>query len=502
MASSANIPIQHSAAFPASRIARVVWWIAAREIAEQITSLRFAVITGLVLLLTPLAVYVGTRDYKNRLADYDRLQAEKQKLVSGPAGKEVRGDRSIQLRAIRLPQAESVLVRGLDNALPQYWDFSEIGTIVGPPASTPRRVADLLGQLDFEFLVRVTLGLLAILLAFDAVAGEKELGTLRAVLSQPVSRATLLVGKLAGGAATLLTPLAVALFVALLSAQLFGVDLIAAGASPKLVLLWVDAGAYLIAFYALGLLVSSLAASQKTALVVLLVLWVITVLAIPPTATLVAQAISPVPMPHVLETQKRALDQDIRVQTERAMGDVYREISHLPVGWADSSKYQQNKKEIDSRIVPIEVDYLNKRRQLFNEIDRDAERRESRQNSLARALMFISPAAVFAESAADLAGTGDAQRASWVQAVRQYKGGLDSALFENPPVVTLINGRTTLAVEIHKPPALADLPVFSPPRRDAAATFAQALPALGMLVLFSGIFIAGSLIAFSRYDVR
>lgn len=62
-------------------------------------------------------------------------------------------------------------------------------------------------------------------------------------------------------------------------------------------------GAYLLCFYALGLLISSLTKSQKMSLVVLLVIWVIVISAIPPTATFVAQATSPVQSSHTVQLQ-------------------------------------------------------------------------------------------------------------------------------------------------------------------------------------------------------
>ncbi len=484
--------------------------IARREIAEQLSSARFLIIALLVVGLTPLAVYVGARDYKSRLEDYNRLVAEQQKMIAGPAGREVKGfdvgwsegnDLAV-LRAIRPPEPVSALVRGLDGALPQYWDFSPTGIVTGPLASRPQRIADVVGHLDMAFLMRVALGLLAILLAFDAVAGEKELGTLRAVLSQPISRAALLTGKLAGGAVTLLLPLAAAFLIALISAQLFGVDLIAAGALAKVVMLALTAGAYLVCFYALGLFVSSLVSSQKTSLVVLLVVWVVAVLAVPPIATMVAQAASPVPTSQYLETRKDALDLDIRRQAELEMGGVYREITGDPEGNADTDKYYKNKESIDRRIVPIEVGYLNRRRQILNEIDRDAERRAANQNRFASLLMAISPAAAFAGAATDLAGTGDAQYAAWLESVRRYQDSLNAALFDDPPTVMIRNRGASFPAELRKPPTVADLPSFAPPRRDAAAVLSRSLPAIGLLGLFTGVFIIGGFFAFSRYDVR
>lgn len=64
------------------------------------------------------------------------------------------------------------------------------------------------------------------------------------------------------------------------------------------------------------------------------------------------------------------------------------------------------------------------------------------------------------------------------------------------------NKGASFTADLRKPPSLVDLPAFVPPRRDVRATVARALPALGLLVLFTGLFIAGGSVAFARYDAR
>lgn len=485
---------------------RAAWTIALRELTDHITSARFLGIAALVLGLTPLVTYVGASDYQTRLGEYSRLEAERQELAAGPAGEEVTG-RATQsqltlLRAIRRPEPLSALVRGLDAALPVYWEFSTTGIEAGPSAYRPERLADLLGQLDLEFLVRVVLGLLAILLAFDAVAGEKELGTLRAVLSQPISRPSFLAGKLIGGAITLLVPLILAVLLALLSARLFGADLLAAEPLAKIALLTATAALYLVCLYALGLLVSSLAASQKTSLVALLVVWVVTVLAVPSIATLVAQAVAPVPPAHAIKVRKRALDDDIRKDSERALGVVYREEAGIEEGWAGSRWYEDNKEAIDRRAAPIIRDYLAERRRLLGEIDSDLERITARQHAFARAIMALSPAAAFANAASTLAGTGDAAQLGWTRATQRHQGRLGEVLFEDPPTFIMDNGGASFLATLRKPPTVGELPAFAPPRSDAAATLVAGIPTLGLLLLYTALFVTGAFIAFARYDVR
>jgi len=484
----------------------MVWTIARRELADQLTSLRFLTVTLLAVGLTPLTVYVGARDYVNRLADYSRLAADKQKLAA--ASRTVIRAGPV-LRAIRAPEPLSVLVRGLDGALPEYWDFSEGGVVEGPLAMRPQRLLDILGQLDLEFLVRVVLGLLAILLAFDAVAGEKELGTLRAVLSQSVSRPAFLGGKLVGGAATLLVALAVAFLLALLSAQLFGIDL-AGGNLVKVALIAAGSAAYLLAMYAFGLLISALSGTQKTALVVLLVTWVVAVLAMPPLATLVAQAVVPAPPPQATEQKKQALSADLKRELDTAMGVALLEITGQPLdsptvrmNWGDAKQHQA---ELEARATPLRRAYASKRRQFLGEVERDADRRAAQQNRLARVIMALSPAATFAGAATDLAGTGDAQREAWLAAIRRHQGELDSVLFDDPPIMTFsrftASGASSMSGNWKGEPKLSELPPFSGPRQEAVAAIDAALPGLGLLALYAALFIAGGFFAFARYDVR
>lgn len=486
----------------APRRANALRTIASRELVDHLISLRFLAIALLIIFTTPLAVYVGIRDYTYRLSDYSRLLAERQELVLSL--EEIRGreDDLKALRALRPPEPLSSLVRGLDSVLPVYWDFSPSGIESGPTASRPQRLAHLLGQFDLEFVVRVVLGLLAVLLAFDAVSGEKELGTLRAVLSHSVSRPAFLGGKLAGAGITLLVPLAAAFLLALITAQILGPNVISADALGKIALVAACSAVYLICFYALGLLVSCLSTNQKTSLVLILIIWVVSVLAVPPVSTLLAEAIAPVPPIHAVEAQRRGINANLRRESEQAMGAVYREVTGHPENWVDSQVYHRHREEIHSRIAPIVAKYLNKRRELIDQVEREVERRADKQNRIAGVLMAISPAVVFANAATDLAGTGDGHHAAWVDAVRRYQARLNSLLFENPPTVVIRNKYAAIATDRRKPPSIADLPAFAPPRGDAVATAARSLPALGLLVLYAGLFITGSFIAFSRYDVR
>ena len=492
-----------------SRINKVVWTIANRELVDQLLSARFLIIMVLVVCLVPLAVYVGLQDYRSRLHDYDRLVSDKQKLIAGEAGQKVQGEDSpwtpenelTVFRAIRRPDPLSVFIRGLDGALPEYWDFTPTGIEEGPSALRPKRLSDLLGQLDMEFLIRVALGLLAILLAFDAVSGEKEMGTLRLAFSQPISRAGFLTGKLIAGAIALFVPVAATFLVALLSSKIFGMESLPADGSMKLLLIFMASNIYLLCFYSLGLLISSLTRSQKTSIIVLLVIWVVLTLAASPVATFTAQAASQAPSRHMIETQKRALDDNLRIDTEKAMGAAYKDVTGIEnrMSYGD---FLKNKEAVLRRIDPILSSYVNKRRQLLTEVQQEADRKENRQNRIARTIMWLSPATTFTNVTTDLSGTGDESRMAWLEAVERYANRLGTALFEDPPQITVRLGGMSGTFERRKLPSVSNLPAFIPPKNDVAAMVQRALPSMMILFAYTVLLIIGGFAAFIRYDVR
>jgi heme exporter protein D len=247
-----------------------------------------------------------------------------------------------------------------------------------------------------------------------------------------------------------------------------------------------------------------LTSSQKTALVVLLVTWVFVVLAVLPLATLAAQAIAPAPPLHKVEAQKKAVDTQLNRQADLDMGKVYFKIVGEDHGFGDPDAFQKHRDVIEPAIAPILLDYVSKRRQKLSEIDREAERQEERQNEITHGLMAMSPAAAFASGVAELTGTGDAYYTAWWEAVHRQQSRLDSALFDDPIIIGFTHPMQHFGLGLNRRegPPLAQLPAFVPPRRDALAALARALPALGLLIGYTGVFIVASFAAFARYDVR
>ena len=489
---------------------RVAWTIARRELIDQACSLRFLAILFLVLLMTPLSIYVGVKDYQARLNDYNRLSESKQEFLRTSSSRflgfdddSTAANELMVLRVLRAPQPLSILVHGMDGALPKYWDFSELGVQPGPPASTISRLADTFQHLDFEFLIRAVLGLLAALLGYDAVVGEKEAGTLRTALSHPISRRLFFTGKLLGGTITLLLALTLAFAIALLCfAWMAPSNLFDWSVLNKLGLIGITSAAYLICFYLMGLIVSSLTSSQKTSLLVTLVAWFLLVLTVAPVATLIARAAVPVQTFQSFDAKRSDLEKKLSDRTAVQMGEIYREVTGARKGAVSRSLVRSNLEELRKRFEAPYQMYLNQRRRKLDVLEQEYEGQQESQQRIAHTIMMLNPALAFADVCTDLAGTGDNHYSSWQSAISNYYQQLEEVLFDRPTTIRIHNGSASFLVSIYPAPNMESLPAFAAPSEDPAAALQRSLPAAGILMLFIILFLVGGFAAFSRYDVR
>ncbi len=145
---------------------------------------------------------------------------------------------------------------------------------------------------DWNFIIGSLMSLLAVLISFGAICGEKRDGTLRLLLSNPVSRMKLFFGKFIGLVVVLLIAFAIGItlnLVTILSLGAIHLDSVMLGRIAWAVL----AGALYLSFFLLaGLSVSSLTHRPAVALVILLTCWILIVIAAPGLARILAEQAS------------------------------------------------------------------------------------------------------------------------------------------------------------------------------------------------------------------
>jgi ABC-type transport system involved in multi-copper enzyme maturation permease subunit len=268
--------------------------IARRQLIDGIRDAKYFFLALLVLLSFIANGVVFTENYRLESEDHHAAIAETNRLMQGVCGN--LQDAAIFLqKMIRPPSALAFLAEGGGGMMPNAVVLNAFSRWSIEYQQRNNEKIPVLPPMDWSFIVGVMMTLLAVLVSYNAVAGEKKDGTLKQVLSNPVSKLKLFIGKYLGLLLTMLicffTGVAfnLAILVLLGGPPMTAETLWAVGWAVVLALLCISA--YLLA----GLAVSSMTRNPAVALVVLLVFWIISVFAVPGIGRLVAEQVVSVP---------------------------------------------------------------------------------------------------------------------------------------------------------------------------------------------------------------
>ena len=169
-----------------------------KEIMHHILSVRFVALLLMCLLLIPLTLYINYRNYLQNQVNYQ----ESIKLSVAETEEKPPDSPGPNMEVSKLflePTPLSVFAKGLEESLPSYLGMTRNGVKQGSTSLSEAPLSSALGNLDFLFVVSTVFSLLALLFTFDAVAGEREAGTLRITLANALPRDLFLWSKLIGG---------------------------------------------------------------------------------------------------------------------------------------------------------------------------------------------------------------------------------------------------------------------------------------------------------------
>ncbi len=252
-----------------------------RELLNNLMTFRFAAAVFIMLLLVVANTVVLIEDYDRRLAGYNTAVKTHQRQLH--AKKTYSGGTS-KLVVARPPNPLSIFNVGFDKRLgnevsvshtlvPSLWDARMHGS--------DNPFMDMFASIDIVFIFEVILSLLALIFAYDTLAGEYEQGTLRLVLTHSVRRGHILLAKYISAMLCLLVPLLMSLLLAMI--LLTTSSVISLNADDFLRIggvIWASV-AYLSVFYLIGMLISGMARRTSTALMLSMFVWGFLVLVYP-----------------------------------------------------------------------------------------------------------------------------------------------------------------------------------------------------------------------------
>ena len=421
-----------------------------KEMMHHILSARFVALLLMCVLLIPLNLHINYHHYLKRQIDYQEQEILKdEETPKNENGKESTGmsfkfrskatDTNFEVSKLILkPTPLSVFGTGLESALPNYLGMTRNGITRGEASLSTAPIAFLLGHLDFVFVVSTVFSLLALLFTFDAVAGEREAGTLRITLANALPRDIFLWSKLIGGYLVFTLPFLISVIIGLLVLVLQGFPLGESDIFLRILCLICVSLLYIAVFFAVGAVISIYFDSSKTALIVAFTVWVFAVLILPRVGFLAAQIVAPTSTAESVYREKTARRAELRAgldaERSKMMNEVLSEMmkSNPPDPEGGTAIFRigpEYNKKMNEKMAPLEEEARAKYRDLATQLDRRYQRERKHQDTIGVNFSRITPTASFVFLATDATQTGQAKKNAYFQTGTRYYETLDAEIF-------------------------------------------------------------------------
>ncbi len=405
--------------------------IALKEFYGNLISSRFLFSFLLCLFLVPFSLLVSISDYQSQIRAYeaDRKAAEMENTS-------IRVYSALRPALVRPPEPLSIFSRGIRSDI-----GGRIKILLGerPFMTTGKSLErenpfmNAFSSLDFINIIAIAMSLLAILFSYNLCSFEREAGTLKLMLANPVARWKILLGKAIG---TVLTLLPVILFCFILCAIIVRLApgiMLSRGDWVRIVLLLGLGIVYMLIFMMMGILISTHAKSSATSIAVGLFSWVLFLFVIPNFAGYAADGLIKLESRDSLDIGINELNREFDGKVEAYRKDIWREMRLDPsdffgqafLSGADgyrewggqSPELMESQRRVHMYSEPLRIEYAGKKWVLQKGyLDRlDFQRKWTEWLSL------FSPSEVFRLSAASLCRTDVLSHYRFLEAVSRYR---------------------------------------------------------------------------------
>ncbi len=467
-----------------------------REIMDQLKSIRFtmSLVVILVLMLMNGLVYINR--YQVDVNDHDYIIRHHEDRMGGETT-------SIWwvadgILAIKRPLTLMFVSEGGQRNIPNL-----VGVRVAHPhqsfhphSSTLRRnyMLPFADPLDWEFIVKVILSLMALILVYDSICGEKEDGTLRLVLSNNISRPKVVIAKFLANWTVLVGSFLIGCVLSL--TIIIGSNRVPLSGSDwaGLMLFLALSTVYLSLFLLIGMAVSASVGRAVTSLVICLLIWIAVTFAVPGLARMAGQRLYPIPAPAEVESKTRIL---IDWQ------NIWKQYEEHNAGWRWGNREEAQKDDFAMERRALEID-----ERIFSEVKKlhdDYLRKQFNQRQLIGILSSISPAFLLRSTGRAILGTGFLRNRCFCEQIEDFRPIVKDFIIEEDAkdpesshIFSPINDRYISNRKLDR----SEIPVFTEHPVPSDLRLRHSLVGSAILAIETLLAFLWLLIAFIKYDVR
>ncbi|MDE0014850.1 MAG: ABC transporter permease [Candidatus Poribacteria bacterium] len=495
-----------------------LWLIIQREFISNVLTSRFMIGFIVCLISTAAAVFVQVEDYEKRLSAYHTaLQEHQEEIRTWDLYSE------INPKAHRKPNPFSIFNVGMEKSGADMVSI-KLATPIWEKAAqkqgSDNPFLSIFLSIDVIFVFKIVLSALAILFAYNTISGEREAGTLKLVLSNPIPRDVLVLGKYLGGVLSLFPIVVISFTVGVVIAYASPATDFDIGDLLRLVMVLLVSLLYVSICYLLGMLLSVWTKEAATTLILSMFIWGILTIIHSNAATF---AVAKFPL------YKSQPEKETRQQIGQLWEDFKKErnahvlkmIGHAhpisaisyegeisvglnmsspgelgfeefyalkPIHKMDTTKFQ----EVLGYQEPLRVRYANKAEAILKR--REAVDERNRQFSKTLSRFSFADAYRFAVGA--ITGTDRKSYNDFIRQSRSYKGQIVDYLTSK----NVFSARAWFSSDSGSA-EFVDLPVFQHQPNALAECLSRALVDIFILFAWNIILFMGAYVSFLRYEM-
>lgn len=248
-----------------------------REFLDNILSFKFVACVQVAMILVIISTVFLANDYQNRWDDYNRGVANAQEYL-----RQIPVYSYLEVGVFKKPSPLSIFISGIERKTGNHMIFThrEIPAEL-KGGLVKNEFSRIFSFFDLSSIIVVVFTILAILLSYNSISGEKEEGVLALILSGSVPRFKFLLGKYLGGLISLLVPLSLCFIIGFLCLFVARSVSLSAGFFSSMVLFFILAALYLSSALLIGIFISSRTRASFQSLFFLLAYYLITVFLLP-----------------------------------------------------------------------------------------------------------------------------------------------------------------------------------------------------------------------------
>ncbi|MCK5147465.1 ABC transporter permease subunit [bacterium] len=346
-------------------------------------------------------------------------------------------------------------------------------------------------SLDWTFLLIYVISFVCLAFSYNAFSGEKVKGTLKLILSNNVSRGTVILGKLIGLHICISMPFFIGILINIIIIQLNPGIALTGGDYLIILIFTLVAFVFIAMNLLLGLFISSLTSKPAHTLNLLLIVWIMLVIIIPSVSWVFSQKIIDV-----------ASEEEIAIRLSNEIDKIY-ESGNYSWSWNGAWAGQQPNDTVKRRAAGIQATDAH-RIMLYREyLDQ-----KFKQTSLAIKLSKISPFSLFRFIGERFSDNGYFGFKRFIDQTRIYRATMNSFMTQkdqqDPDSFHLLWSEPWASgtFSSHKPVAFEEIPQFKYQPPELAEIWNRSILDISLLIAWCILLFAGTFIAFIRYDVR